>query len=127
MTSPADPAQHPRAFVERRVATLLAVGAIVAVALLVVGVLLMLAAGISPDAVDYPGWDPAAVFEDLVALRPEGFLWLGLLVVIATPIVRVIGEAVGFAVARDRWMTAVALAILMVIVASVVIALAIDG
>ena len=124
MTPPREGHAHRRAVVDRRVARLLSVGAVVAVALLVIGVLLLLAAGISPDAAGYPAWDPATVVTDLVALRPQGFLWAGILVVIATPIIRVIGEAIGSSVARDPWMTGVAVAILLVIVASVVIAAA---
>lgn len=113
--------------VEGRLASLLSAGALVAVALLVVGLVLMLAAGISPDAATFPVFDPAVVVADLLALRPQGFLWAGILVVIATPVVRVVGEAIGFAATGQRWLAAVAGGILLVIVASVVTALLVGG
>lgn len=113
--------------VEDRIARMLSVGAIVAVALLVLGVVLMLAAGIDPESVDFPVFDPGALVGDLLALRLEGFLWAGILVVISTPILRVIGEAIGFALVGERWLALVATGILVVIAASVVIALAAEG
>ena len=48
-----------------------------------------MAAGISPLDPGWPPLDVAAIPSDLLALRPEGFLWLGLLVTIATPLLRV--------------------------------------
>lgn len=82
--------------------------------LLVVGVLLMVANGIPPSS-GGPSLDLGSVPDDVVALRPSGFLWLGLLAVLATPISRVIAAAVGFWLAGDRRMVAVAVAILVVI------------
>jgi uncharacterized membrane protein len=86
----------------------------VATALLVIGVLLMIAGGISPSS-GGPGLDLASLPTDLATLAPSGFLWLGLLVVIATPISRVIAAAVGFWSTGDRQLVAVAVAILVVI------------
>ncbi len=83
-------------------------------ALLVVGVLLMVANGISPSS-GGPSLDLASIPADVVALRPSGFVWLGLLAVLATPISRVIAAAVGFWLGGDRRMVAVAVAILVVI------------
>lgn len=115
------------ASVERAVARLLAVGAVVAVVLLATGVVLMIGEGVDPTGPTFPVFDAAAIVDDLLALRPEGFLWAGLLVVIATPIVRVVGELVGFAWLGDRPMVLVAGAILVVVAASVVLALAFGG
>ena len=86
----------------------------VATTLLVVGVLLMVAGGISPSS-GGPGLDLASLPTDLMTLSPSGFLWLGLLAVIATPISRVLAAAVGFWRAGDRRLVAVAVAILIVI------------
>ena len=86
----------------------------VSVAFLVIGVGLMAASGIDPlDG--GPALDPGSLVADLLALRPAAFLWLGLGVVIATPITRV--AATGIAYARQgQWtMVLVSGAILLVI------------
>ena len=105
---------------EGRIARLLRVGTYAAVALVAVGVVLMLAHGRSPlDAA--PGLDIGRLAGDLLALRPEGFLWLGLLVVMATPASRVALALVGYARDGEREMLAVATLILLVILVGVVL------
>jgi uncharacterized membrane protein len=113
--------------VEAAIARTLSAGAILAVGLLLVGIVLMLVEGISPDAATFPVFDPTLVVSDLLGLRPAGFLWAGILVVIATPIVRVVGELLAYGLRRDRTMTLVAAATLLVIVVSVVTALAAEA
>jgi len=93
-----------------------------AVGLLTVGVVLLLAAGISPLA-GGPPLDGAHLASDLVALAPAAFLWLGILAVIATPLSRVIAAAVGYARLGDRWMVGVAVGILAVIALGIASAL----
>jgi uncharacterized membrane protein len=122
--------QEPRtesAQVEAVIARLLIAGTLVGVGLLAVGVALMAASGISPASVAFPPFDAATVASDLAALRPEGFLWAGIVILIATPIARVIGELITFSVRGDRVMAGVALAILGVVALSVVAALALEG
>jgi uncharacterized membrane protein len=103
---------------ERVVGRLIVAVTYVAVGLLLVGVLFMVVSGISPLA-GGPPFDPDSLPGDLARLEPGAFLWLGLLTVIATPISRVIAAAVGYARIGDRFLVAVALAILAVIGASV--------
>jgi uncharacterized membrane protein len=86
----------------------------VATALLLIGVLLMLVSGISP-LTGGPRLDLASLPIDLATLTPSGFLWLGLLAVIAAPISRVVAAAIAFARAGERGMVGVALAILVVL------------
>ena len=100
--------------IERRIGRTLVVLTYVAVTLLVIGVVLMLANGISPLDPS-PAFDPATIVPDIVALRPVGFLWLGLLVVLATPIIRVAGAGIGYALDRQWSMVLVATGILIVI------------
>ncbi len=88
-----------------------------------VGVVLMVAAGISP-LVGGPPLDLGHLVADVAALAPSAFLWLGILAVIATPLSRVVAAAVGFARLGDRWMVGVAVAILVVIAIGIVSALA---
>lgn len=106
---------------ERRIGRLLIAVTGLSMVLLVVGVGLLFAAGISPLA-GGPGLDPGALWSRLGALDPAGFLWLGLLVVIAAPISRVVLAGVAYAQAGDRLMVGVAMAILAIIVIGVAIA-----
>ena len=111
---------------ERAIARLLSVGTAISIALLVIGLILGAAAGISPLA-GGPSFDVGRLLPDLVALRPAGFLWLGLLVLIATPAARVAASLVGYARRGERDMAIVAALILAVIAASVVLATRLDA
>ena len=71
-----------------------------------------------------PPFDLAQLVPDLRALEPAGFLWLGLLAVIATPLSRVVGAAIGFARRGEPLMAVIAVAILTVIAISVLAAVA---
>ena len=108
---------------DRFIGRLLIAVTYVAVALLGVGVVLLLANGISPLA-GGPPLDLDRLAADVATAAPAGFLWLGILTVIATPLSRVIAAAVGFARLGDRWMVGVALAILLVIALSIATAVA---
>jgi uncharacterized membrane protein len=105
------------------IARLLSVGTYLGIALLAAGFGLLLLAGGSP-------LDPALPFHagtlpgDLVAGRPEGALWLGLLVLIATPSARVAASLIGYRRAGERGMVAVSAAILVVVTVGVLIGIA---
>ncbi len=86
----------------------------VAIALLVIGVVLMLANGISPLEAT-PIFDLATLRSSVLALDPAAFLWLGLLAVIAAPIGRVIVAGVAYAADADWLMVGISIAILLVI------------
>jgi uncharacterized membrane protein len=118
-----EPADAQALGVEDTIARLLIAGTLVGVAALAVGVVLMAAQGISPTSETYPAFDAGRLLPDLVALRAEGFLWAGIVVLVATPVARVIGELVSFAVRRDRLMVGVSAAILGIIVLSVALAI----
>ena len=114
----------PRALdgpLEDTIARLLSIGTYVSVALLAVGFAGMLLGGISPFA-PAPALDPGTLVSELLAGRAAGFLWLGLLAVIATPMGRVLLALVGFVRAREWEMVAVSAGILGVITLSVVLA-----
>lgn len=106
---------------ERIIGRLILAGTYLSVVFIGAGVILMLLAGVSP-------FDPARslapgrLVADLAALRPEGFLWLGLVAVIATPSIRVAAALIGYATAGERRMAGVAVGILAVIGASVILA-----
>ena len=108
---------------EGRIARILRIGTYGAVTLIAIGVVALLAAGRSPlDAA--PPLEPGRLVGDLVALRPEAFLWLGLIAVLATPAARVAVSVAGFWRAGDRAMATVAILVLAVILLGVVIGIA---
>jgi uncharacterized membrane protein len=96
---------------ERSVARLLSAGTYASIALLAAGVVAMAAAGRS----------------DLAALRPEGFVWLGIVLVVATPSARVATSLAGYLRRHDRPMAVVSILILCVIALSVAAALAVGS
>ncbi len=110
-----DPLSEDRAVAaEHRIGKLLIAMTYVAVGLLVVGVVLMVADRISPLS-GGPSLDLATLGSQLLALDPAAFLWLGLLVVVATPIGRVIVAGIAYARQADWLMVAIALGILAII------------
>ena len=109
--------------VELAIARLLLAGTVLGMAFIAIGVVLMAVNDVSPIAETFPPFDAGRLAADLGALRPEGFLWAGLIVVIATPIARVGGELLAFALRGDTRMSLVALAILLVVGGSVAAAL----
>ena len=86
---------------ERSIARLLTIGTYASIGLLAVGVILMLANGIGPRS-GGPGFDATRLVPDLVALRPAGFLWLGLIAAVATPEARVVASLIGYARRGER-------------------------
>ena len=103
---------------ERLIGRMLIALTYLSVALLTVGVGLLLAAGISPLA-GGPSLDLTTLGAEVAALGPAGYLWLGLLAVIATPICRVLMAAVAYARDGDWAMVGVAAAILAVIIVAI--------
>lgn len=105
------------------VGALLGLGTLVVVGLVVVGSVLMLASGLRPIVDQGPALDPGTLLRDVIALRPEGFLWAGLLLTVTLPAARVALALLGFARARDVRAAGVAFAVLCVLGLSVAIAL----
>ena len=122
MTSPSarEPVEPTGAHLERSIARLLSGGSYAAIALLATGLALMVANGIGPLDRS-PRFDAGAVPADLLALRPTGFLWLGLIAVVATPAARVVASLVGYSRRGERSMAIVAALILLVIALSVTV------
>ena len=104
---------------EDAIARLLRVGTYASVVLLLVGTILLLVEGRSPLDLG-PIFDPGTIAVDLVALRSAGFLWLGIVGLIATPSARVVAALVGYARRGDARMASVAALILVVLVAGVI-------
>ena len=123
---PTGPAVGEAAALERSLARLLTIGTYGAVALLTIGLALLLAAGLDLRS-GGPAFDAGRLVGDLAAGRPAGFLWLGLVVVIATPAVRVVASLIGYLQRGERAMAVVAGLILIVIATSVALAKGLEG
>ncbi len=104
--------------VDRVVHHTLAVGVAVGLALLLVG--LVLTAVGRGDLTVLSLKAPAAL-RAAAHLRAPGFYSLGLLALILTPFIRVVGSIVAFAAARDWRFVAVTVAVLAVMVVSIVV------
>ncbi len=117
---------EPAAGLEQTIARLLTIGTYLSIGLLSIGFLLMLRQGVGPLS-GGPAFDPAALVGDLLGLRPAGFLWLGMIVMIATPAARVATSLIGFARTGERPMVVVAALILAVIAISVALANGLEG
>jgi uncharacterized membrane protein len=110
--------------IDARIARILMVGTRVAVAFLAVGSILLVAGGTSPLAGGWPPLDVASLPADLLALQPAAFLWLGLIAMIATPLLRVVASTWSFGRMGERRMAALGAAVLVVIALAVVAGLA---
>jgi len=60
-------------------------------------------------------------FRLMAALRPSGFLTVGLLVLVATPILRVVGSTIAFLYERDWRYVAITLIVLVVVSLSLIL------
>lgn len=112
------PPRHVMDPIERTVNRVLIVGVTVSVALMAAGLIL--------GALDEQGMPsgvvPLAELPSLLgALDPAAFLSVGLIVLIATPFVRVAGSIVAFALERDRRYVLVTAVVLVVMCLSVVL------
>jgi uncharacterized membrane protein len=121
ITSPRRGSPPAERDLDRTVARLLSIGTYLSVALLAIGVVLLALTGTSPlDAKTQP-FDLGRIPADLLAGRPEGFLWLGLVAAIATPLGRVATSLVGYVRSGERRMIAIATAILIVVAVAVIV------
>jgi uncharacterized membrane protein len=113
-------ARTDTADLEDALAHVLQLGTYVSVGLIATGSILQLLHGASPLA-GGPTFDICALVEDDVVLLPAGFLWLGIVVVVLTPALRVARALLGFARGDEPRMVAVSALVLGVIVVGVVV------
>ena len=115
---------------EAAIGKLLVAGTWLAMGLVAVGVILMLATGVDPlpnPPRPVPPFSLSSVAADLAALQPAGFLWAGILLVIALPIGRVIVAGVGFVAAKDWRLAMISGLVLLVVLISIGAALGLEG
>ena len=99
---------------ESTLARLLQIGTYASIALVAVGGVLLVLNGGSPLDAGAP-LVISRLVADITGGRPEGFLWFGILGIVATPGLRVLGALIGFARGGERVMAVVALLILVVV------------
>lgn len=112
---------------ETAAAKLLTWGTRVALLLVLVGVVGMIATGVDPITAVPPAFSLAAIPGEIASLQPTGFLWAGLLVLIALPLGRVVVSGAGFLAAGDRRLALLSGLVLLVIAVSIVAALGLEG
>jgi uncharacterized membrane protein len=64
---------------------------------------------------------PGAVWAGLLGLHPQAFITLGLLLLIATPVLRVAVSVVAFAIEHDRLYVVITLLVLAILIASFIL------
>lgn len=120
-------AQEPEHGLEQAMGRMLQIGVtLAAVVVLVGGVLYLAQDGGSPR--DYEHFHPATTVTTTIGgivssaahFDPRGIMGLGLLLLIATPVCRVLFGVVGFAMLRDRLYTVISLIVLVVLLFSFV-------
>ena len=114
------PQGTPPASLELALSHVLQLGTYVSVALIAIGSILLLASGGSPLQPG-PALDLTQLPADLLGLRPAGFLWLGIVGVVATPALRVGRALLGFLRRDERRMVAVSGLVLGVILVGVIV------
>jgi uncharacterized membrane protein len=97
---------------------ILVVGLVVSTALLLSGLILALLSGQPLPTAMLP---LSEAWQQALALQPAGLLSLGLLALLITPIVRVIGSAIVFIWERDWLYTTITLTVLAVMIVSVIV------
>lgn len=130
MSSPTNtPAPQPGAWNDLRIETwvgvMLRTGVMLAAAIVLIGGILYLVHNHGPRP-DYTHFrsepaafvQPGAIMHGVAALHPESIIMLGLLVLIATPVARVVMCIVGFLFERDRLYTVVSSIVLLILLYS---------
>ena len=97
---------------------MLVIGLLASTAMMLAGVVLAL---VRHRSLTTATTDFDSTWERIEALRPSGFLTLGILILIATPIFRVLGACVTFSYERDWRYAGITLIVLLVLVASLLI------
>jgi len=116
----AGPRHAPPADLDRTIGRILTIGTYTSILLIAVGCVLMFSLRLDPLA-GGPPLEPGLIVDDITHLQPAGFIYLGLLALLATPVLRVVVSLGGFIARRERTMSIVAALILVVIALSIVL------
>ena len=94
---------------------MLIIGLVISTVLMMIGLVLDLALGVKPPETTS---SMGEALRRVLALQPSGFLTLGLLVLIATPILRVMGSIAAFVYEHDWRYALITLIVLIVVMLS---------
>jgi uncharacterized membrane protein len=105
------------------ISAVLTIGVVTSAALVAVGLVTGLLFGWSASLIgsgptSAAPSDFSALPENLRALRPMGIAQLGLVVLLATPVLRVVASVIGFALEGDRLYVAVSAGVLAILLVS---------
>jgi uncharacterized membrane protein len=109
---------------ETMVAALLDVGARAAFVLVLIGVIVMLVAGVKPQAEPLPPPALGSWLASLLKFEPEAFIWAGIGLTTILPAATVVAAGVGFARVRDRRGALTACAVLVALSVTIAVAIA---
>ncbi len=98
-------------------------GVVLSASITLIGLLLMLAhtGGLSEQSLQLFPHTLGQVWQGLLALQPQAIIALGLLLLIATPVLSVTASVIGFALEHDRSYTVIALIVLATLIASFIL------
>lgn len=116
-------APTPTGTLEHNIARILGLGTLASVLLVALGALLLVTAGKTPTLDRGPLFDAARLVPDVLALRPEGILWLAILLSLVLPTARVAVTLLAFVRRRETRYAAVSLAVLVVLAVSALAAI----
>lgn len=109
----------PLGAVELALARLLRIGVFASLILIGLGIAIALMQGVPPiGSREVEPISPAGILEGVRALRGEAIIDLGLLVLIATPVLRVLAAFMLFTRLRDRAFTWLTLSVLVILIGS---------
>lgn len=102
---------------------ILQVGVVLSAMMIVLGLLLLPSrpGGLSPQRVLAFPQTLSQVIGGVLVLRPQAVIALGILLLIATPVLRVVASVVAFAVERDRRYVVITLIVLVILLFSIVL------
>lgn len=100
---------------------ILQIGVLVSAAVILIGVIMLLLepSGLSPEKFLTFPHSFSAVWTGLLTLHPQSIIVLGLLLLIATPVMRVAVSVIAFAFEHDRGYVVITLAVLIILLCSI--------
>jgi uncharacterized membrane protein len=125
MNATSNPDRPSQQAVEKGISFVLRAGVLLSASIICLGLVLLVfkgsfANGVKIDSeIPYPR-SLAALYSGLIAFDPASVIALGLLALIATPVIRVVVSIIAFALEGDWRYVAIATAVLTIIIAGIV-------
>jgi uncharacterized membrane protein len=104
---------------DQAIAVVLRYGAIVSTVIMAVGIALALIRGNLGWSSTYPAIHPRELLPHLLRLEPLAVIEFGILLLLFTPIARIVVAVIGFAVERDLKYVLISLGVLAVVLLSI--------